>query len=223
MAIFYSILRNLWNDYKRWYKVKFVYPYKLPFKKIKSFIPTDLAIKKGVIVEENVFISNNLKKIGEYVYIANNTYIGNCEVIGSFTSISSHVKIGLINHPLDFVSTSPMFYAKRRGWVTENTFNENGDKMVVVGSDVLISAGVTILAGLQIGDGAVIGAGSVVTKDVEPYSIVAGIPAKHIRFRFDESNRTRLLKSEWWKQGEKLKEYVHLANNPDSFLEKLSI
>jgi acetyltransferase-like isoleucine patch superfamily enzyme len=223
MAILYTILRSLWNDFKRWFRIKFIYPYKISHKKIKSYIPSSLKINRGLIVEEDVFISNKINRIGEYVYIANNTFIGNCESIGSFTSISFDVKIGLINHPLDFVSTSPMFYAKRRGWVTENKFNEIGGKLVIIGNDVLISAGVIILSGVKIGDGAVVGAGSVVTKDVEPYSIVAGVPAKHIRFRFDEATRSSLLKSEWWKQGEKLKEYVHLANNPDSFLEKFSI
>jgi acetyltransferase-like isoleucine patch superfamily enzyme len=220
MLTLYNILRGLWNDYKRWFRVKFIYPYKVSHKKIKSFISPSLKVNSGLIIEENVHISDSLKDIGEYVYIANNTYIGNCEKIGSFTSISFDVKIGLINHPLDFVSSSPMIYAKRRGWVTENKFNEVGDKLVVIGNDVLISAGVIILSGVKIGNGAVVGAGSVVTKDVEPYSIVAGVPAKHIRFRFDESTRTILLKSEWWCHSEKAKQYVAFANSPLDFVSK---
>ncbi|MEN8662498.1 MAG: CatB-related O-acetyltransferase [Lentimonas sp.] len=71
-----------------------------------------------------------------------------------------------------------------------------------IGSDVWIGARVTILGGVRIGHGAVIATGSVVTKDVDPYSIVGGVPAKHIRHRFDEGQRKAILQDPWWDKDE---------------------
>ena len=71
---------------------------------------------------------------------------------------------------------------------------------VVIGHDVLISLNAVILKGVHIGNGAVIGAGAVVTKDIEPYEIVGGVPAKHIGWRFDPETRERIEQSKWWEK-----------------------
>ena len=137
-------------------------------------------------------------KVGEYSYCGKNCSVLDTE-IGSFCSIASYCAIGGAAHPLANVSTSPVFSHGR------NVFGENlGDlpaskaKPVVIGSDVWIGEAVFIKEGIQIGHGAVIGAHSVVTEDVPPYAVVAGTPAKIIRYRFTEEQIARLLASQWW-------------------------
>ena len=116
--------------------------------------------------------------------------------VGKYCSISHNVDILIGNHPLDNVSTSPLFHLSRFGVVNENDYIENE---IEIGHDVWIGAKVTITGSVHIiGTGSVIGANSVVTHDVEPYSIVAGIPAKIIGYRFNQEIRKRLLESEWW-------------------------
>jgi acetyltransferase-like isoleucine patch superfamily enzyme len=91
--------------------------------------------------------------------------------------------------------------------------------MVEIGNDVLISANVVILSGVKIGDGAVIAAGAIVNKDVPPYSVIGGVPAKLIRYRFDEGTREKLLKSRWWDfEDSQLKEVAKDINNSVAFL-----
>ena len=111
-------------------------------------------------------------------------FFHNCSSIGSFCSIAADVKIGLVNHKLDTIGTSPYFYATRKGWVKETTIYSI--TAVEIGADVLISSNVLIVEGIKIGVGAVIGAGSVVTKDVPPFAIVVGAPARVIKYRFSQ-------------------------------------
>ena len=140
------------------------------------------------------------------------SYLGeNCNlnaVIGRYCSIASNVvSIGGIHPSSVFVSTHPCFYStkKQAGFTfVENTlFQENvmidsEGHLIVVGNDVWIGERVMILPGVHIGDGAIIAAGAVVTKNVEPYTIVGGIPARLIRKRFTEYQITRLLDIQWW-------------------------
>lgn len=129
--------------------------------------------------------------------------------IGKFCSIANNVRIVAGNHPIKkFVSTHPAFYSKmmeeRFGYVHEQLYNEfkfvdiKRKKFVDIGNDVWIGAGVTIMEGIRIGDGVVIAANAVVTKDVKPYEIVGGIPAKHIKNRFTEDEVLFLKEFKWW-------------------------
>ncbi|SFB69872.1 Acetyltransferase (isoleucine patch superfamily) [Zunongwangia mangrovi] len=144
----------------------------------------------------------NHSKIGKYTYIGRNSLIQNAE-IGNFCSISHEVNIGLGCHPTNLFSTSPVFY-KRKNTLNIEVVEKNMDfmeyKKIKIGHDVWLGTRVILMDGVTIGTGAVVAAGAVVTKDVPPYAIVGGVPAKILKFRFDENKRNNLLKSEWWNE-----------------------
>lgn len=222
MRLFFKILYIKWGNLKLWIHLNFRYPYKKYYANIRSIIPLNISLSEGIIIEKDVTVLSYLKEIGKNVYIGNNTHVGLCKKIGSFTSISFGVKIGLRNHPLSAISTSPVFYGSRRGWLTENRFPVTDNLLVEIGHDVLISANVIILEGVKVGTGSVIAAGAVVNKDVEPYSIVGGVPAKLIRYRFEEELRIELLKSRWWElEDSKLKGLINVADRPQEFLKAI--
>ena len=160
-------------------------------------------------------IANSTKfydsEIGAYSYCASNSYIRNTK-IGRFCSIGKNVRIIDVTHPSEFVSSSPVFYSPKnvvgKAFVNSNGFDEHlhcendPEHAVVIGNDVWICDGVQIIGGNTIGDGAIVAAGAVVTKDVPPYSIVAGVPAKVIRYRFSQEQIEYLLKLQWWNKDE---------------------
>lgn len=180
-----------------------------------------------VLSSSSVFHS----QVGRYTYIANNSRIAYAK-IGRYSSIGSNVKTYMGQHPKSFVSTHPLFYtnkySKKLGFdpttslelFAPHTFLSPSNKFVVsIGSDVWIGDNVTIMDGLRIGHGSVVAAGAVVTKDVEAYSIVAGIPAKIISRRFPESVQRNLLKSRWWEKDHSwISKRAHLFNSPTAFL-----
>ena len=137
--------------------------------------------------------------LGKYSYVGYDSQVFNT-VIGSFCSIGDFFLCGGGYHPTDWASTSSVFY---KGSHTGNS-NKLGSKEIPptpvtnIGNDVWVGLRVTIKAGVNIGTGAVIGAGSVVTHDVPPYAIVAGIPAKIIRYRFSDDIINELLELKWW-------------------------
>ena len=141
--------------------------------------------------------------------------------VGRFTSIGRYVDIVRGQHPITgFVSTAPCFYSlgKQSGFtfVKEQLYNDykmlDENYAVKIGSDVWIGSHVTILEGVEIGDGAIIAAGAVVTKDVEPYTVVGGVPAKKIKERFAKEQINELLKYKWWN-----KSIDWIQNNCDKF------
>jgi chloramphenicol O-acetyltransferase type B len=122
----------------------------------------------------------------------------NCD-IGSFCSIANHVVIGGGMHPMDWVSTSPAFYHGRDSIAMKYSQHARHAALrTVIGPDVWIGERAMLKQGVTIGTGAVVGMGAIVTKDVAPYAVVAGNPAREIRKRFDPEVVTRLLQSQWW-------------------------
>lgn len=154
--------------------------------------------------------------------------------VGRFTSIGPNVVNIVGTHPYTspYVSTSPCFfshenYASQSGdtFATNQMFDEyryidKANKIAVeIGSDCWIGRNVTLLGGVRIGDGAVILAGAIVTKDVPPYAIVGGVPAKLIKYRYSDIIVSKLQKSQWWEKDINwIKENWMLFNNIDDFL-----
>ncbi len=149
-------------------------------------------------IYENVTLVNAV--LGDLTYVASGTVIRNT-TLGKFCSIGPDVLIGLGKHPSNtFVSTHPIFFSIR-GQAQEvicdrNYFDEFAP--VTIGNDVWIGARAIILDGITIGDGAIIAAGSLVTKDVPPYAIIGGIPAKVIKYRFKIAEIEFLMNFKWW-------------------------
>ncbi|GEA07072.1 O-acetyltransferase [Alteromonas sp. KUL42] len=151
----------------------------------------------------------------------------NCDMsnvdIGSFCSIANGVIIGGGMHPIEWISTSPVFYYGRDS--VKAKFSEHqrvAPLQSVVGNDVWIGQNVIVKQGVTIGTGAVIGMGSIVTKDVPPYAIVAGNPAKILRMRFKPELIERLLASKWWTlDDKKLSDLGQYATDPEKFLEQM--
>jgi chloramphenicol O-acetyltransferase type B len=140
--------------------------------------------------------------------------------IGSFTSIANQVVIGGARHPMEWVGMSPVFYRGRDSVRKKFSQHElSRPRITSVGHDVWIGRSAIIMSGVKIGNGAVVGAGAIVTKDVPPYAIVAGNPAKLIRFRFSPDLISSLEDSNWWLLGDDRIEYLaRYIKNPEMFI-----
>ena len=176
--------------------------------------------KHSVVFENTILINSHLD---DYSYIQKNSEIVNTK-IGKFCSIASNVTIGLANHPTHLFSTSPVFYDCSQPlpfFFTDKIYKKELILETIIGADVWIGQGVMIKSGVTIGVGAVIGAGAVVVKDVEAYSVVGGVPAKHIKYRFEENLRKELINSKWWiLEDSKLIDLTRYLNSPKEFLEQ---
>ena len=170
-------------------------------------------IESGCQIVDSVF--------GRHSFCGYDCTLLNCEV-GSFCSIASRVSVGGPGHPVDFVSTSPVFLSHRDSVKAKFARHEYSFRpRTIIGHDVWIGEGAYIKSGVRIGHGSVVGMASVVTRDVAPYSIVAGNPARLIRMRFEPHVAEALLRLQWWNWPEaKLAEYGRYFDDPASLLDR---
>lgn len=170
----------------------------------------------------NRFCNVNYANIDYATYISKNCNLEYAK-IGKYCSIANNVKVIRGTHPTSkFVSTHPAFFSTKKQsgftYIKKNKFEEykfvDNKYSIVIKNDVWIGANVTILEGVTINDGAIIGANSIVTKDIEPYSINVGNPAKPIKYRFKKNQIDFLEKDKWWNKNEKwIKENVDLFDD----------
>lgn len=184
---------------------------------------TESKLNNNIAIYDNTIVNNC--HIGRHTYIQKNSRIFNAD-IGNFCSIASNVSIAPGLHFRSGISTHPSFYLKNNPLTM--TFSEEDTfetfRKVVIGHDVWIGENAIIMDGITVGTGAIIAAASVVTKNVEPYSIVAGAPAKVINFRFKDHQISDLLDSKWWDLPNNwLKDNHKLMSNPEEFIKKIKL
>ena len=181
---------------------------------LDSTLGFDSKIESG-----SLFISSSL---GNYSYCGYDCNIVNTD-IGSFCSLSNRIVIGGASHPMHFVSTSPAFLSHKDSIKTKFSKHEYLPQVrTTIGNDVWIGENVMIKAGVKVGNGAVIGMGSVVTRNVPDYAVIAGNPARIIRYRFDDKTIAELLSSRWWRFSiDELYKNAIYFDSPSLFLKKI--
>jgi phosphonate metabolism protein (transferase hexapeptide repeat family) len=164
----------------------------------------DVALREAVIgthVELGDRVYVEYSTIGDYSYVMHDSSVADT-TIGRFTAIAACARIGPPNHPLDRATIHRLSYTPEYYWPAQERdhafFAARRAARVTIGNDVWIGHGVTVLAGVTIGDGAVIAAGAVVAKDVAPYEIVGGVPARFIKRRMSEDAAARMIRLAWW-------------------------
>ena len=180
-------------------------------------IHPNVFLGKGVNLSKNVSLGKDVS-VNDFTYINNYTLVSSAK-IGKYCSIGPFCNIGPDSHPINWISSSPIFYKN----FTDNGvsgYEEPKDKPII-GNDVWIGSHVVVLRGVKIGNGAVLAAGSVVTKDVLPYSIVGGVPAKHLKYRFKEKELEAIVEKNIWNENFPDKIMKELGDKKQSFLDYL--
>ncbi len=224
MKLFQKYLHRLYLIYFKW----------------KNARTKNIVFQKACVISDDDFFEGNnnvggrihRSHIGYGTYIVGeNGYIHDCK-IGRFCSIASNCHIGLGDHSLHMVSTSPLFYSAHtllpEHFLTESlpqpeqTIGDTKYK-VMIGNDVWMGYNVCVKEGVTIGDGAIIGAKSLVTRDIPPYAIAVGTPAKVIKYRFTPEQIQKLLTIKWWDRDPAwIRENIHAFEDIDSFLSAAS-
>lgn len=169
----------------------------------------------------------NEVKFDDYSYCVDQVIMNYTEV-GKFCSIASHTVINPGNHPTWRVTQHHATYRRRSYLLGEQDdadfFEWRRSDKVIIGHDVWIGHGAAIMAGVTIGTGAVIAAGAVVTKDVEPYTIVGGVPARPIKERFPRDIAEAVMRTQWWNWSrEELEDRFELLNDTGEFLKRFGV
>ena len=222
ILLIYRSIRNFVLYWKNYVLLKWKNRGKVRFNTTTKIAVTSTFEGANVIGDNTKFSG----KIGYGSYICNNcSIIGD---IGRFTSIAAEVKNAQGVHPITspYATTSPMFFSlKKQSGITfakEQLFDEMRAP-IQIGNDCWIGQRAFFVGGLTISDGAVVLAGAVVTKDVPPYAVVGGVPAKILRYRYDEETIKFLLEKKWWDMPlEWLKENSELLCDIDKLKEILN-
>ena len=203
-------------------------PDKLKFIFSKFMKKARLSSIKGSTVHSTAKIESGTSFVDSR--IERHSFCGyDCDVIraniGAFTSIANGVILGGARHPMEWVGMSPVFYAGRDSVKAKFSAHQLAKQPVVdVGNDVWIGRSAIVLGGVTVGDGAVVGAGSVVTKSVPPYAIVAGNPARVIRYRFEEDVIRELESIKWWNFSEdRIRALGEFFNDVEKFLNAVRV
>jgi acetyltransferase-like isoleucine patch superfamily enzyme len=200
---------------------------------LKSLYARAVRKLKGVVLVDSHIHPSSKVEPGSHVVgstFDRHSYCGyDCSIlyadIGAFCSLANHLTIGGAHHPLDYVSTSPVFLSHKDS-VSEKFARHDYLPLVRtrIGNDVWVGDRAMIRAGVSIGDGAVVGMGSVVTRDVPPYAIVAGNPARLLRMRFEQRIIDGLLALRWWDyDDDELRRIGPLIPDPEALLREKGI
>ena len=173
-----------------------------------SAVLRDAKLGRFTEIKERVqFIESEL---GDYSYVERHSE-AIYTIIGKFTAIASDVRLNALEHPIERVSQHKITYRPNEYFLNaklDSAFREmRRVQRVEIGHDVWIGHGAIVMPGVKIGHGAVVGAGAVVTEDVDPYAIVAGVPARFLKWRFDQNISIRIIALGWWEW-----EHDRLAN-----------
>lgn len=187
-----------------------------------AFVGRECLLGDYVAVERFSKIRNS--SIGSYTYVGAWTQVLNA-TIGRYCSIAHSVKVGLGRHPTDRFSTSPLFYSANNIFGIDTgvgtTFEEY--RPITIMNDVWIGANAVVMDGVTLGNGCIIAAGAVVTRDVPDYAIVAGVPARVMRYRLAQRDIAMLLESKWWELDlEELIQYRESFHSLAEFVYNLS-
>ena len=201
-------LLNFFNSKKRFKPISFF-----------SFWDKETQIDDRIYLGATARLSNS--KVGKYTRIKPGCVIKNAD-IGNFCSIANDVIIGPGQHPTKFISTNSIFYKPGITDYFASDIDFEEEPRITIGNDVWIGNGALIMDGITIGNGAVIASRAVVTKDVEPYAIVGGVPAKTLKFRFNDDVIKALESTKWWLlDDDKIKKILPIFTDCDLTADKI--